>query len=73
MTLGSDLSDAQVTIMPCLLAVLIFQPAVCTLAMEIIELIGWIALGFVPTLVAMEVAWKAGGKRKPSLMEAKIR
>lgn len=73
MTIDSDLYDAQVTIMPRLLAGLIFQPAVYTLAMEIIESIGWIALGFVPTLVAMEVAWKAGGRRKPSLMEAKIR
>jgi len=73
MTLGSDLYDTQMTIMPCLLAVLIFQPAVYTLAMEIIESIGWIALGFVPTLVAMEAAWKVGGKRRPSLMEAKTR
>jgi len=41
--------------------------------MEIVESIGWIALGFVPTLVAMEAAWKVGGKRRPSLMEAKTR
>jgi hypothetical protein len=73
MTIDSDLYDTQVTIMPRLLAGLIFQPAMYIVAMEIIESIGWIALGFVPTLVAMEVAWKAGGKRKPTLMEAKVR
>ena len=41
--------------------------------MELFEAIGWVALGFVPTLVAMEAAWKAGGKRRLGLMEAKIR
>ena len=73
MAANFDLYDAQVTITPRVLAGLIFQPAVYTLAMEVIESIGWIALGFVPTLVAMEVAWKAGGKRRLGLMEAKIR
>ncbi|GEM_PF-1456416 len=73
MVINSDLYNAQVTITPRLLAELIFQPAVCIIAMEIIESIGWIALGFVPTLVAMEAAWKIGGKRRSGLMEAKIR
>jgi hypothetical protein len=73
MAANFDLYDAQVTITPSVLAGLIFQPAVYKLAMEVIESIGWIALGFVPTLVAMEAAWKAGGKRRLGLMEAKIR
>lgn len=37
--------------------------------MEILESIGWIALGFVPTLAAMEAAWKVG-KRRLALAEA---
>ena len=41
-------------------------------AMELIESIGWIALGFVPTLVAMEAAWKIG-KRRPAMAEAEVR
>ena len=31
--------------------------------MEMIESIGWIVLGFAPTLAAMEVAWKVGRRR----------
>lgn len=31
--------------------------------MEMIESIAWIALGFAPTLAAMEVAWRIGKKR----------
>jgi hypothetical protein len=73
MVIDSDLYAAQLTTTHRLLAALIFQPVVYTLAMEIVESIGWIAFGFAPALVAMEVAWKAGGKRKSSLMEAKIR
>lgn len=40
--------------------------------MEMVESIGWIALGFVPTLVAMEVAWKIG-KRRLAVAEVEIR
>jgi hypothetical protein len=40
--------------------------------MEIFELVGWVALGFVPTLVAMEAAWKIG-KRRLAPMEAMVR
>jgi len=40
--------------------------------MEMFESIGWIALGFVPTLVAMEAAWKIG-KRSLAVAEAVIR
>jgi hypothetical protein len=40
--------------------------------MEIIESVGWVALGFVPTLIAMEAAWKIG-KRRLRLLEAKMR
>jgi len=39
--------------------------------MEMFESIGWMALGFVPTLVAMEAAWKIG-KRSPAVAEAEI-
>jgi hypothetical protein len=67
-----DSYKAQLTTKPHILAGLIFQSVVSTLALEIIESIGWIALGFVPTLAAMEVAWKQGGRRKSRLMEAKI-
>ena len=31
--------------------------------MEFIESIGWIVVGFVPTLAAMEVAWRIGRRR----------
>jgi hypothetical protein len=41
------------------------------LEMEIIESIGWVVLGFVPTLVAMEAAWRIG-KRRLSLVEAGV-
>jgi hypothetical protein len=39
--------------------------------MEMIESIGWIMLGFAPTLVAMEVAWRAG-RRRLALAEAGV-
>lgn len=31
--------------------------------MEIFESVAWIALGFVPTLAAMEAAWRIGRRR----------
>jgi len=31
--------------------------------MEIFESLAWIALGFAPTLVAMEAAWRIGKRR----------
>lgn len=31
--------------------------------MEILESIAWVALGFAPTLVALEAAWKIGRRR----------
>ena len=31
--------------------------------MEIFETIGWIALGFIPTFAAMELAWKTGTRK----------
>jgi hypothetical protein len=40
--------------------------------MEMFESIGWIVLGFAPTLVAMEAAWRAG-KRRLALAEAMVR
>ncbi len=40
--------------------------------MELFESIGWIALGFAPTLVALEAAWKMS-KRRPALAEAAVR
>ncbi|HJS68675.1 MAG TPA: hypothetical protein VJ730_04570 [Nitrososphaera sp.] len=40
--------------------------------MEMIESIGWIVLGFAPTLVAMEVAWRTG-RRRLALAEAAFR
>jgi len=39
--------------------------------MEMFESIGWILLGFVPTLAAMEAAWKIG-KRWLALAEAGV-
>lgn len=39
--------------------------------MEMIESIGWIVLGFAPTLAAMEVAWKVG-RRRLALAEAGV-
>ena len=39
--------------------------------MEMVESIGWIALGFAHTLVGMEVAWKIG-KRRLVVAEAEI-
>jgi hypothetical protein len=40
--------------------------------MEIFESIAWVALGFAPTIVAMEVAWKIS-RRKLTPMEVGIR
>jgi hypothetical protein len=40
--------------------------------MELFEAIGWVALGFMPTLVAMEAAWKIG-KRRLAPVEVKMR
>jgi len=31
--------------------------------MELFEIIGWLTIGFVPTLVSMEIAWEVA-KRK---------
>lgn len=39
--------------------------------MELFESIGWIVLGFVPTLAAMEAAWRVG-KRRLALAEAGV-
>jgi hypothetical protein len=39
--------------------------------MEMVESIGWFTLGFAPTLIAMEVAWKIG-KRRLVIAEAEI-
>jgi hypothetical protein len=39
--------------------------------MEMIESIGWIVLGFAPTLAAMEIAWKVG-RRRLALAEAGV-
>jgi hypothetical protein len=43
----------------------------CGYDMEMLESIGWIALGFLPTLVAMEAAWRIG-KRRLALAEAGV-
>jgi hypothetical protein len=40
-------------------------------AMEMLESIGWIALGFVPTLAVMEAAWRIG-RRRLALAEAGV-
>ncbi len=40
--------------------------------MEIFESIAWVALGFAPTLISMEAAWRIG-KRKLTPMEVGIR
>jgi hypothetical protein len=39
--------------------------------MEMFESVAWIVLGFVPTLVAMEAAWRIG-KRRLTLAEARL-
>jgi hypothetical protein len=57
---------------PRFLGALICSPAVSMLAMEMLESIGWIVLGFVPTLAAMEAAWRIG-KRRLSLPEVAVR
>lgn len=68
----SDLYDLKATITPPLLVALIFQLITLMLAMELIESIGWVALGFLPTLVAMEAAWKIN-MRRLNLVRTKIR
>jgi hypothetical protein len=40
-------------------------------AMEMLESIGWVVLGFVPTLAAMEAAWRIG-RRRLTLAEAGV-
>ena len=40
--------------------------------MEMFESIGWIVLGFMPTLAAMEAAWRVG-KRGLTLSEVRVR
>jgi hypothetical protein len=40
--------------------------------MDIFESIAWVALGFAPTLAAMEVAWRIG-RRKLITLEVGIR
>lgn len=42
------------------------------LAMEIIESVGWVVLGFAPTLIAMEAAWRIS-KRHLRLLDTKMR
>ncbi|HXV45086.1 MAG TPA: hypothetical protein VD736_00245 [Nitrososphaera sp.] len=39
--------------------------------MEILQSIGWIVLGFMPTLAAMEAGWRIG-KRRLALAEAGV-
>ena len=46
-----------------LLAALITKRPIITSAIEIFESVAWIALGFVPTLAAMETAWRIGRRR----------
>jgi hypothetical protein len=49
--------------------------------MEIFETLGWIALGFIPTLAAMELAWRTCTKkfkryslrRRPEMILAEAR
>jgi hypothetical protein len=41
-------------------------------AMEIFEAIAWVALGFAPTMAAMEAAWKIS-RRKLAPIEVGIR
>jgi hypothetical protein len=48
------------------------SPAVSMIAMDILVSIGWIVLGFVPTLAAMEAAWRIG-KRQLALAEVGVR
>jgi len=52
-------------------AELIFTRPINILAMEMLEAIGWIVLGFVPTLAAMEAAWMIG-KRRLTLAEVGV-
>ena len=43
--------------------------------MNIIEIIPWIVLGFMPTLFTMEVAWRMGkmiGKRGEKMQSSKM-
>jgi hypothetical protein len=46
-------------------------PSCCQYGMEMLESIGWIVLGFAPTLTAMEAAWRIG-KRRLALAEAGV-
>jgi hypothetical protein len=39
--------------------------------MDILESFGWIVLGFVPTLCALEIAWKLGAVKKYKRKEEK--
>jgi hypothetical protein len=41
--------------------------------MEILESLGWIVLGFLPTMCALNIAWKIGvaGKHKLKAEQAK--
>ena len=32
--------------------------------METLESLGWVVLGFLPTMCALEIAWKAGVAKK---------
>jgi hypothetical protein len=44
------------------------------IAMDALESISWIALGFVPTFAAMEVAWRMAKKRQAKLLgETQVR
>lgn len=72
MAVVSDLYNLEATIMLPLLAELIFQIVTLMLAMELIESIAWVALGFLPTIVALEVAWKIN-MRRLNLIGTKIR
>jgi hypothetical protein len=31
--------------------------------MELFEIIGWLTIGFIPTLTSMEIAWKVAKRR----------
>lgn len=37
--------------------------------MDVLESFGWIVLGFVPTLCALEIAWKLGAVKKYKVKE----
>ena len=48
---------------PDTLAELMCGRAVMIVGMEILESIGWVALGFMTTIVAMELAWRISKRR----------